>query len=295
VLILPLPGNEPLAADLASRLGAELGQLETRRFPDGESYVRIRSDVRGREVVCVCTLARPDQQFLRLVFTARTARELGASRVTLVAPYLAYMRQDRAFHDGEAVTSVQFASLLSREFDRLVTVDPHLHRHRSLAEIYSIPAEALHAANALRDWIQGNVERPLIIGPDSESEQWAAAIAQGAPVAVLRKARLGDRSVAIEFPDLSPWRDRQPVLVDDIAASGRTLIQACKGLAAQDLRAPICLVVHAIFAGDAFARLSAAAARIVTTDTIAHPSNGVGISELVARALTAGRSGPPGA
>jgi ribose-phosphate pyrophosphokinase len=291
VLILPLPGNESFAAELALRLGAELGKLETRSFPDGESYVRIGSDVRGRDVVCVCTLARPDEQFLRLVFTARTARELGASRLTLVAPYLAYMRQDKAFHDGEAVTSSQFASLVSREFDRLVTIDPHLHRHRSLGEIYSIPADALHAAEALGEWIQANVERPLVIGPDSESEQWAAAVAQGAPLVVLRKHRLGDRSVEIEFPDLSAWRDRQPVLVDDIASSGRTLIEAAKGLASRGMRSPICLVVHAVFADDAFSQLAAAAARIVTTDTVPHPSNGVGVSQIVARALAAERSG----
>ncbi|WP_163434697.1 ribose-phosphate pyrophosphokinase-like domain-containing protein, partial [Escherichia coli] len=72
--------------------GAALGRLESRRFPDGETYVRLACNVSGRDVAIVCTLAQPDEQFLRLVFAARAARDLGAATVTLVAPYLAYMR-----------------------------------------------------------------------------------------------------------------------------------------------------------------------------------------------------------
>jgi ribose-phosphate pyrophosphokinase len=285
LLILPLPGNEALAGAVAALAGAELGALEHRRFPDRESYVRLVSDVRGREVVLVCTLVDPDPQFLPLAFAARTARALGAAKITLVAPYLAYMRQDMAFHPGEAVSSVQFAALLSREVDRLITVDPHLHRHHALSEIYSIPAEALHAAPLLADWIARNVPDPLIVGPDVESAQWAEAIAGDAPSVVLEKTRRGDRDVAIRFPDLAPWRGRTPVLVDDIAASGRTLVEACRGLAAQGFAAPVCAVVHPLFAGDAYAALSAVAGRIVSTDTAPHPSNGVSVAPLIAKAL----------
>jgi ribose-phosphate pyrophosphokinase len=285
MLILPLPGNEALAKDMAGPLGADLAELETRRFPDGESYVRVRSEVRGREVVIVCTLTRPDEQFLRLVFAARTARERGATRLTLVAPYLAYMRQDKAFQEGEAVTSAHFAGLLSAEFDRLITIDPHLHRHKALAEIYAIPALALHAAPLLADWIKANVADPLIVGPDEESEQWAAAIAAGTPSVVLRKTRGGDREVAIDFPDLSPWSGRQPVLVDDIASSGRTLIEACQGLTARGFAKPICIVVHPLFADDSFKALSGVAGRVVSTDTIPHETNAISVAGLLARAL----------
>ena len=111
-VVLALPGNETLAGQLAAAAGAELGLLETRRLPDGETYLRLRSDVVRREVILVCTLADPDPQVLRLIFAARTARGRGAARITLVAPYLAYMRQDKAFPEGEEVTSVQFAALI---------------------------------------------------------------------------------------------------------------------------------------------------------------------------------------
>jgi ribose-phosphate pyrophosphokinase len=284
-IILPLPGNERLARAIAAEAGADLGELESRRFPDGETYLRVASDVAGRDVALVCTLADPDPQVLRLIFAARTARALGAARITLIAPYLAYMRQDKAFHPGEAITSVQFAALLSGEVDRLITVDPHLHRHKALGEIYSIPAAALHAAPLLSAWIADNVAEPLIVGPDAESEQWAKAIAGGAPAAVLHKQRRGDREVEIGFPDLTGYAGRQPVLVDDIASSGRTLVGACRGLVARGFAPPVCVVAHALFAEDAFDRLQGVAAAIVSTDTVAHPANRISVAPLLASQL----------
>lgn len=286
---MALPGNEAFAARLARSLELEVAPLESRRFPDGESYVRLAGDVAGAEMLVVCTLADPDPQFLRLAYAARTARELGAARLTLIAPYLAYMRQDKRFHPGEAVTSRYFADLLSREFDALVTVDPHLHRHKSMAEIYAIPARVLHAAPALARWIGQHVPHPVIIGPDAESEQWVAEVAAGAnaPSVVLRKERFGDRDVRISLPDLTPWRDRTPVLVDDIVSSGRTLLEAARLLRGAGFAAPVCVAVHPLFADDAFALLQAAAQRLVSTDAIAHPSNAIGLAPLFAHALAA--------
>ncbi len=261
--------------------------LESRRFPDGETYVRLGSDVAGRRVLAVCSLAGPDEQFLRLVFAARAARELGAARVDLVAPYLAYMRQDMRFLPGEAVTSRHFAELVSREFDGLVTVDPHLHRHSSLDEIYAIPAVAARAAPLLAAWVAGNLERPLVVGPDAESEQWAAEVAAlaGAPHVVLEKSRHGDRDVSIEVPDLAGWRDRQPVLIDDIVSSGQTVIEAAAGIVRQRLAPPVCLAVHALFDADVGRRLARATRAVVSTDTVPHPSNRIAVAPLLAEAV----------
>jgi ribose-phosphate pyrophosphokinase len=283
-LILPLPGNDAFAHRLANECDWDFGSLETRNFPDGESYLRILSDVVDKAVTLVCTLARPDEGFLRLIFAADAARSLGASEVTLIAPYLAYMRQDRRFRAGEAVTSLTFARLISKSFDRLITVDPHLHRYPALSALYSIPTATLHAAPLLADWIAAEVAAPLLIGPDEESEQWVSAIATrvGAPHAVLQKVRHGDRDVEIELPDLSMWRDRQPVLVDDIAASGHTLIEAARKLRMQGLAAPDVAVVHGIFAGDSYEQLVPLCRRIVSTDSVTHPSNRVGLTPLIA-------------
>ncbi|MBX9843456.1 MAG: ribose-phosphate pyrophosphokinase [Xanthobacteraceae bacterium] len=286
-LILSLPGNEAFGQHLAAAGHWELGPIETRQFPDGESYVRILSDVSGQAVDLVCTLARPDDGFLRLIFAADAARALGAREVTLIAPYLAYMRQDRRFQSGEAVTSKSFARLVSSSFDRLVTIDPHLHRYSTLSALYTIPTDTLHAAPLLADWIAAEVNNPLLVGPDEESGQWVSAIAAriGAPHAVLRKIRHGDRNVDVELPDLSRWRGRQPVLVDDIASSGRTLIEAARKLPLQGFARPVVVVVHGIFAEDSFQRLAPLCSRIVSTDSVPHESNAIGLAPLVANAL----------
>jgi ribose-phosphate pyrophosphokinase len=295
-LILPMPGNEAFAAKLAAAGGWRLGEVEVRRFPDGESYVRIVTDVRGCAVDLVCTLVQPDAAFLPLAFAADAARDLGPREVNLVAPYLAYMRQDRRFRPGEAVTSRSFARLVSSTFDRLITVDPHLHRYAALSDLYGIDARALSAAPALADWIAAEVRRPLIIGPDAESQPWVAAVARrlGAPHVVLRKVRKGDRDVEIVAPDLTGFLDRSPVLIDDIASSGRTLVEAARLLSAQGLARPVCVVVHGVFADDAYEKLTAVAGRVVSTDSVPHPSNAIGLAPLVARAIAgaAGEAGP---
>lgn len=286
-IIFGLPGNEEFALRVAKEGGWEFGTLETRRFPDGESYVRLQSDVSHKEVALVCTLSRPDSQFLTLIFTADAARNLGAASVTLVAPYLSYMRQDRRFNAGEAITSRTFATQISSTFDRLITVDPHLHRYPNLSAIYTCDAIVLHAAPLIGEWLATEVPHPLVIGPDEESEQWVAVVAAKAkaPHVVLRKTRYGDRRVELVVPDLSRWRDRKPVLVDDIASSGRTLIEASKLIQEQGLARPVCAVVHPLFAGESFAELKEATDFIASTDAVPHVSNRISLVRLVAGAL----------
>jgi ribose-phosphate pyrophosphokinase len=287
-LLIPLPGNEAMAGLLAAALAGEVGRLDLHRFPDGESYVRLLTDVAGRDVILVCTLDHPDRKLLPLLFAAATARELKATRVGLVAPYLAYMRQDRRFKPGEAVTSRRFAELLSEAFDWLVTVDPHLHRYHDLAEVYRIPAVAVHAAPVLSEWIRREVAAPLLIGPDSESEQWVAAVAQaaGAPYAVLEKTRRGDRDVQISVRADLTLDGRTPVLVDDIISSGRTMIETARLLTARSSETPICVGIHGIFADDSDRLLAAAGARVVTSNSIPHPSNAIDVHRLIADAVT---------
>jgi ribose-phosphate pyrophosphokinase len=307
LLILSLPGNERMAESIDTALNdisgrpkaqaprssgraAERGVVTMRRFPDGETYVRVETSVRGRDVAIVCTLDRPDDKLLPLFFLAATARDLGAASVGLVAPYLAYMRQDRRFAEGEGITSAYFASLLSRSVDWLVTVDPHLHRRASLGEVYTIPAEVVHAAPKVADWIRSNVRRPLLIGPDSESAQWIAAVAAaaGAPSIVLEKTRKGDRDVSVTVPDVERWRDHTPVLVDDIISTAKTMIETVRHLGRTDLARPVCVGVHAVFAPAAYDELQAAgAAMVVTCNTISHASNVIDMSGALADAVAA--------
>jgi len=286
-IIVALPGNEVLGARLAEGLGGGLADAEFRRFPDGESYVRLATPVTGRSVVLACTLDRPDEKFLPLAFAAATARELGATKVGLVAPYLGYMRQDKRFKAGEAVTSALFARMLSSSLDWLVTVDPHLHRLSALDEIYGIPTRAIHAAPLIARWIANNLSRPLLIGPDAESEQWVAAIAAEcrAPHIVLQKVRHGDRDVEISLPDINRWRDHTPVLIDDIISSARTMIEALSQLGKQARNSAVCVGVHGIFAPGAYEGLKTVSSRIITTNTIGHETNGIEVTPLLLEAI----------
>lgn len=286
-LLLSLAGRgEALAAPLV----AQAGRLELRRFPDGESYVRLLDDPRGREVVVLADLSRPDEKLVPLLLLCDAAHELGATRVGLIAPYLPYMRQDTRFHPGEAISSRSLGRLLSRAVDWLVTVDPHLHRHASLDEVLSVPSRVVAAAPAIAAWIRAEVPRPLLVGPDEESGQWVAAVAAlaQAPHAVLEKVRSGDREVRLSFPDLSAWRDHTPVIVDDIVSTARTMAAAVRGLRAAGLAAPVCVGVHALFCEDALAALEAAGpARVVTCDTVPHPSNAISLTGALAEAARA--------
>ena len=287
-LLMAWPGQEPLARRLAEALGGETGTVEHRRFADGESRVRLGADVDGRDLVLCATLRDPDALVLPLLFAADAARELGARRVVLAAPYLAYMRQDARFHPREAVSVRSFARLISASFDGLATVDPHLHRIHDLGEVYTIPSRCVTAAPLLAAWIRENVESPLVVGPDAESEQWAAAVAEpaGCPWAVLRKTRHDDRRVEIVAEGLEAFRDRRPVVVDDLISTAGTACETLRRLAEAGLEEPVVLAVHGLFVDDAEQRLRAAGAtRIVTTDSVPHSTNALELAPLLAPAL----------
>jgi ribose-phosphate pyrophosphokinase len=282
------PANEALGEKLLAQTAFETGKATFRRFPDGESYIRILSDVRGKTVYLLCTLHQPDDKLMMLYFFSKTAREQGANSVILLTPYLGYMRQDKAFHSGEAVTSNLFAELLSGWVDALITIDPHLHRHHDLAEIYSIPTTVLHAGPLVEEYIKKHISNPVLIGPDEESEQWVAATAGrvGCEFSVLKKKRFGDREVRISVPDAPKFRQHTPVLVDDIISTGRTMMETAGHLREHGLQMPVCIGIHAVFAGDALEEMCRSGIEtIITTNTIPHLTNRLDVSGLLAEQM----------
>ncbi|MCL4679007.1 MAG: ribose-phosphate pyrophosphokinase [Alphaproteobacteria bacterium] len=286
-ILFAYPGAERLADMLANHSRCERGALNLHRFPDGESLIQIQSDIKSHEIAILCSLDRPDDKAVPLMFFAQTAKEFGAKSVTLIAPYLGYMRQDKRFHEGEAVTSAIFASFLSENFDSLITVDPHLHRYKNLNELYTIPTKTVHASGAIADWIGENIKNPVLIGPDEESDQWVSKVAQKAeaPYAVLQKTRRGDTQVEISVPEIDKYKDHTPVLVDDIISTARTMIETVKRLKRAGMNPPVCIGVHALFAGDAFEALKqSGAGRVVSCNTVAHETNAIDVSGLLAAA-----------
>lgn len=288
-ILIALPGCEDHALRLAGKTGLPIAATEIRTFPDGEIYVRVHSDLLGHDVALVGSLDHPAEKFLQVAFLAATARDLGARKVGLVAPYLAFMRQDIRFHPGEGVTAQYFARLVSGAVDWLVTVDPHLHRISALDSLYSIPTTVVRSAESIAGWISEHVERPLLIGPDAESQQWVAAVAEvcGAPFSILEKTRRGDRDVSVTG-SLHALRDHTPVLVDDIISTGRTMLEATKQVRAAGAGPAVCIGIHAVFADAVTQALhEAGAAQVVTCNTITHSSNGICVGAALARATEA--------
>jgi ribose-phosphate pyrophosphokinase len=283
-VLIALPDGAEHARRLGARLGLDVVTPEIRQFPDGEIYVRIDRESLD-DVAIVGNLVHDN--FLRIAFLAGTARDLGARRVGLVAPYLAYMRQDSRFHRGEGVTARYFGRLVSGAVDWMVTVDPHLHRYDSLTTVYSIPTTVVRAASPIADWVSAEVTQPVLIGPDAESVQWVSAVAErcGAPYLILEKTRRGDRDVTISAPD-HPWNGHTPVVIDDIVSTGKTMVEATRQLRAAGSAPPMCIAIHAVFAdavGDEL--VAAGASGIVTCDTITHASNRICIAEPLADAV----------
>ena len=273
----------PLEQSLSEKLVADKGCLSWRRFPDGESFLRVDTDVKNRHCMILADLSHPDSKFLALLFLAETLKELGALSTGLLAPYLSYMRQDRRFVDGEAVTSRIFAAEVSAHFDWLVTVDPHLHRYHSLDEIYTIPNYVVQGAPVLADWL-ADEKNLILVGPDAESEQWVSEIASysGHPYIVGAKQRRGDRDVVITLPELSSFRGREAVIIDDVISSGHTVLECLRVLNNNGFHEVSCVCVHGIFADNVDERLlESGMSRLVSCNTVVHSSNALDVSKLL--------------
>ncbi|MDP1901663.1 MAG: ribose-phosphate diphosphokinase [Rubrivivax sp.] len=286
-LLLCFDDETALAQRLAAELGWASAVIARHHFPDGETRLRLPPALPQR-VVLLRGLHHPNGKLTELLLAASGARELGAQRLILVSPYLAYMRQDMAFTPGEVVSQRHLGRLLAGVFDAVVTVDPHLHRVSTLDEV--VPGRrglALSAAPLLGDFITRQVSGAVLIGPDEESQPWVRAAAEphGLAHAICRKQRHGDRDVDVALPAIDV-QGRAVVLLDDVASTGRTLVAAARGALARGAASVDVAVTHAIFVGDAVAQVRAAGVRhIWSTDCVPHASNAVSVVPLLAAAL----------
>lgn len=287
-LLLYFEEEKSQATQIAKAAGMALACISRHRFPDGELKLRLPDTLPPR-VTLLRSLHQPNEKLLELLLVARTARTLGGEHLTLVAPYLAYMRQDIAFQPGEAVSQRIVGGFLADLFDAVITVDPHLHRISTLQEAIPAPqAIVLSGAPLLADWIALHRKHPLLVGPDEESAQWIAQAAKrhGFDFAVCHKIRHGDRSVEATLPH-ADIAGRAVVLLDDIASSGHTLASVTRLLMAAGAATVDVAVTHALFADGAVDLIKeAGVSSIWSTDCIPHPSNVVSMTPLIAATLS---------
>ena len=280
--------SQALAKSVAKRAKASYSELLVDHFPDGELRVRFPDDVKGKHVILINSLLpQPNESLMELVFAVHTAKDLGAKKVTAVAPYLAYMRQDKRFHPGECISAHVMAKLLSCA-DHVIAIDPHLHRIRRLQDIFQTKATSLTADPVFADYIHKTHPRAIIIGPDEESSQWAKNIADrvGQQSVILHKKRYTATKVrTIIHGDPAVFKGRDVVIVDDIISTGNTMIEPIKQLRKFGAKKITCICVHGVFVNNALQRLRKLGVNVVSTNTIENPAAKIDIASLIASAL----------
>jgi len=293
LLVLGGTSGEHIAVTLARLLGAELGEVEVAHFPDGETYVRVRADVKGRRVIYVNSLQKgPNEALVETLLTLDALRDLGAEEVHAVVPYMAYARQDERFKPGEAVSIRTIARLFrALNLDSIYTVDMHLHRITDPAEIFGAEFHNLTGVRELAKYVSerhGPLRDAVVIGPDEEAEQWARTMAEalgGLEYAVLKKKRISASEVLVEAGGLDV-EGRPALIVDDIISTGGTVVETVKALRSLGARDIIVTCVHPLLVGGAYARLLRLKPRdLVGTDTILSPISKVPIAPAIAEAL----------
>jgi ribose-phosphate pyrophosphokinase len=289
IVLQCLPSSAREAARLASRLGVPVREIEVHHFPDGE--LRVTAGPTASTAIVYASLDRPNDKLLAILFAAEALRRDGAKRLVLVAPYLCYMRQDTAFHQGEAISQKVIGRLLAGPVDRVVTVDAHLHRTKNIRDVFpGIEADNLSAMPAIADALRvtGFDPASVVVGPDEESRVWVADLAArlGTAYAVAHKTRRGDRSVEIAFANAAIFAGRPALLVDDIVSSGGTLMTCAKALAAAGATVIDAVITHALFPPELVGKLFEAGIRSVkSTDSVPHPTNAIMLDEVLAGAL----------
>lgn len=285
-VILAFPDSQQQAQQLAKRLAIPCVALDIHRFPDGESRVTVPLS-KANHCIIYCSLDHPNNKLVELQLTVSYARENGCSKLTLLAPYMAYMRQDMAFHAGEVISQRVIGHYLSEMFDHIITVDPHLHRIQSLDEVMpSSQNHVLSAAQAMGEFLsQQRVD--LLVGPDEESQQWVEVIASLAEVdfAVATKQRINDTKVEIRLP-VAEYNNRRIVLVDDMISTGHTIIESARLLQQQNAASIDVLVTHALFDSNVTDQFHAAGiSNLWSSDSVTHTSNSISLAATLQHTL----------
>lgn len=276
------------AQQLAKTLGCDYHEIRIHRFPDGESRVNVPTDI-ASHVIIYRSLDRPNNKLIELLLSIRQLREHGAKHITLIAPYLCYMRQDCAFEAGDVISQQVIGEFLAQHVDTLVTVDPHLHRVHELKQAVPCPqAINITAAPLFRDYLDQHLRDAVLLGPDAESEQWVASIAaDDYTFGVAHKQRHGDRDVEIQLPELS-LQNKTVVLIDDVISTGQTLLKTVEAIQQQQADKIIIMVTHALFADEDFDQTlyDNGVTDIISTDAIPHRSNRLSLASLLAGTMT---------
>jgi ribose-phosphate pyrophosphokinase len=289
MIVIPGPASLKLGGMIAEELGVEAHPVDHRYFPDGESYLRITADVRERAVLIVQTMApEPDRRLVQLLILAKTAKEFGAERVLACVPYLAYMRQDKRFLEGEALSfDVVLGLIEDSGVDDLLVVD--LHSEESLERIrpnHSIRVHTLTAIPVIAQYLKEHgYSCAYSLSPDAGRKDIVSTASEvmGGGFAFfekIRDLRTGETTMKVKDVDVEGGK---AVVFDDIISSGGTMARAVAGLKAQGAISVAVACTHGLFMGGAEEKMRAAGADLIlATDTVETPYSHVTVAKLIA-------------
>ena len=297
-----------LAKKIADKLKKPYFPLEVTHFPDSEIKLRYKINIKNKDIVLVQSFyGNVNDCIIEALFAAETAADLGAKKITLVAPYFPYLRQDKRFNQGECISLRTIAKNVDEDFDRVIIIDPHLHREKTLKHIFKISSTKLTADHLIADYIKKHIKNALIIGPDVESYKWAEKTAEiiGCESAILKKDRISARKVKVSFNKridtkkskalfvsskipkefFLDIKNKNIVIVDDIISTGHTLLETIKLLKKTGAKKITCICVHGIFAENGLKKLRRTGAKIISCNTIPNPVAKIDVSEIIAKAI----------
>lgn len=270
MIVAGFDSSDRLAKNLSKILKARYTKIYTSYFPDKETYLRYNTNLKGQHVFLVNSLYYPNDKIIQVSLAASTAKDLGAKKVTLFSPYMPYIRQDKRFKKGEAVSSRIFPKLLV-DIDEFITIDPHLHRYKSLRQIFKIKTRVLSTNLLIANYIKKNFKDPLIIGPDYESYQWGKKIASSikAKSMILKKKRISSHEVNIKGLNFKLLENKRVIILDDIISTGTTMIKTLKLLRKSRPKDINIICIHGLFLENSAKALKSLGVKtIVSTNTI---------------------------
>jgi len=288
MIVIGCSHGKHIGKKIAKRAKKRYSELFVEKFPDNELHIKFNVNVKKQKVVLVQSFyGSVDSCLMEVIFAAKTAKELGASRVSLMAPFFPYMRQDKKFTNGEVVSVRILGKLLSKIVDEIFILDPHLRKDKTLKDVFSIPAHKLTANPLVVKYIENKIKRALIVGPDAGSYKWAKKTSKliGCESTVLRKKRHSARNVEVHLQEEVDIEGKNLVLVDDMISTGNTLIKTIIALKKIGVKKVTCIAVHGIFVEHALDELRKTGAKIVTSNSIPNKVAKIDVSGLFAEKL----------
>lgn len=288
-MIIGGSASQKLAAKVAGELGDTLCPLETRKFPDGERYIRIKGDINQRaaeEMVVIQSTGYPqDQNLMELFLILKTLKSMNVEHIKVVIPYFGYGRQEKRFKTGEAVSAEVVAELIQAAgASELFSINLH---EDGICELFDIPAHNLSAMPLVADYIEEKFENPIIIAPDKGALPFAEEISGilGCECDHLEKTRLSPDKVETKTKDLDV-EGKEAIIIDDIISTGGTIVNASNILRQHGAGKVIVSCIHPILVEDALLKIFAAGVDdVIGTDTLRSDVSVISVAPLVADAL----------